>query len=292
MQGVSISIMPKNTTLKEVRFFFKQKLRILIKNIWPDIVVLWLSFIVLMTGTLVIRDEGFSGFTVNRLIWILIFSLITTLINYYIKEKAKKKEQREIESRLDIQYDMAFRYSSLSIYNLFELFYDRPQTESYIGDLLFNISEIVRLILEANDIEVDTITANIMTVSSKSQSQKYLEILAIGPKRPGRRKRELLLSENNPSPGAPTAFINNTIVYISDITAQEYKGIFDNREYKSFVSIPISENEDDGNRFAILNIDSPIVNQFESEAVFNEKIYPALKPSIALIKVLHKIRYI
>jgi hypothetical protein len=280
--------MPKNITAKDVVLFIKQSIRRTLKNIWPDLVMLWCSIALSMTGALVIRDGGFTGFTTFRIIAILIFSLAVSLINYFVKEKVKKKELREIDSKLDIQYDLAFRYSSMSIFTLFDFLNDRTQTKSCIEDLLFNVSEIGRIILEANLIDSNSITANLMTVTSNSQSQQYLEIIAFSPKRPGRKKIKLLLSEKDPLPGAPTSFINNTVVYISDVTSQENKVKFDNKEYKSFVSIPISENEDDGNRFAILNIDSPVVNQFESEAFFNEKIYPALKPIIALIKVLHK----
>lgn len=280
--------MPKTITTKDVVLFIKQSIKRTLKKLWPDFVLLWSSIAISMAAALVVRDGGFTGFTTFRIISIMIFSLLVSLINYYVSEKAKKKEIREIESKLDIQYDLAFRYSSMSIFTLFDFLNDRKQTKSCIEDLLFNISEIGRIILEANLIDSSSITANLMTVTSNSQSQQYLEIIALAPKRPGRKKIKLLLSEKDPLPGAPTSFFNNTVVYISDTTSQDNKGMFNNKEYKSFVSIPISENDDDGNRIAILNIDSPIVNQFESEAFFNEKIYPALKPIIALIKVLHK----
>ncbi len=160
---------------------------------------------------------------------------------------------------------------------------------AYIEDLLFNITEIVRLILEANQIEGNSITADLMTISSDHPPQRFLEIVAFGPKRPGRTNLKLEVSDKNPLPGAPTAFVNNVLIYVPNTVDKKHEGNFQNREYKSFVSIPISNNEADGDQFAVLNIDSPQENQFQSEDFFASKIYPALKPSIALLKVLHKI---
>lgn len=282
--------MVEKITSKDVRLLLIEKWRAIWRNLWSDVGLLWLSFLVAMTGSLVIRDGNFSGLlNRGRLIMIFGFSITAALINYGVKEKERKKVQQDIESNLDIQYDMAFRYSSLSNFKFQETINNPEQTLPYIESLLFNISEIVRIILEANNIKANTITANLMIETHQTRSQRFLKIFAFGPSRPGRKKIKLPLTDVNPLPGAQTAFTENRIEYIDDITNPIYNGIFNSKEYKSFVSVPISENEDDGIRFAILNIDSPVENQFGSKVTFNAKIYPALKPSIALIKVLHKI---
>lgn len=272
-----------------IQFLLKEKCKEIKKRFWTDIGLLWLSFLGSMTGAIVIRDGNFLNLNRDRLILIFGFSTFAALINYSSKEREKKKEQQAIESNLDIQYDLAFRYSSLSNYKIQDVLNDSTQILQFIEGLLFNVSEIVRIILEANNIKGTAITANLMISTQKDNSQRFLEIIAFGPSRPGRKKIKLTLSDKDTLPGAATAFIKNKVEYIDDITNPIYKDVFNSKEYKSFVSIPISENEDDGDRFAVLNIDSPTVNQFGSKVTFDAKIYPALKPSIALIKVLHKI---
>lgn len=281
--------MAKKITSKDIPLYIKERFNAIRKKFWSDIGLLFLSFFVTLTGAFIIKDGNFSGLTTIRLILIFFVSILAALINYEIKEREKKKQLQEIESKLDIQYDMAFRYSSLSIFNLHKTISKAPQIKPYIEHLLFNVMEIVRLILEANLIEGNTFTANLMIESPAKDSQRYLEIIAFGCERPGRKMIKLVLNSNKPLPGAPTAFIKNITVYIANTADQVYNGIFDSKEYLSFVSIPISENEDDGNWFAVLNIDSPIKDQFVSDTFFAEKIYPALKPSIALIKLIHKI---
>lgn len=98
------------------------------------------------------------------------------------------------------------------------------------------------------------------------------------------------LGENKPVPGAPKALSQNALAYIDD-TAKYPVGYL-NPEYRCFFSMPMSENESDGgNNFAVLNINSPIVNQFDSKESISEKITPALRPFTTCIKVLHKLWY-
>ena len=282
--------MAKKLSYADVKQFIKDEIKLIRRNFWTDIGLLWLSFLVTMCAAVVNRDGNFSALLeLPRLILIFLFSIGAALINFHQKTKEKKKEQKNIESELDIQYDMAFRYSSLSCFNLNDALTNNSNTMAYIEDLLFNITEIVRLILEANQIEGNSITADLMTISSDHPPQRFLEIVAFGPKRPGRTNLKLEVTDKNPLPGAPTAFVNNVLIYVPNTVDKKHEGNFQNREYKSFVSIPISNNEADGDQFAVLNIDSPQENQFQSEDFFASKIYPALKPSIALLKVLHKI---
>lgn len=260
--------------------------------------------------------------TIAGLNWIRIgiitgLSLGIATLNYVIESNKKKKEKNEeieriktefekVRTELDAQYDYAFKFANYCIFNLHDVIgKEKPDTISYIETLLTNMAQVSIFILDANKIENNSlITASLMVkrpVDEIDLLKCKLEIAAFGPKgRPGRRMRKLPFYRNqedkendNPLPGAPTAFCKKETVYIEDTTNSVYGGLFESKEYKSFLSIPITENETDGGDvFAVINIDSPYINQFQDLEFFSQKISPALRPFIALIKVLHKINQI
>lgn len=267
-------------------------------------------------------DPVSKGVIVVGLNWMrigIIFGLSFLIAsgNYFSETSKKKREKNEeiekirtefekVRTELDVQYDYAFKFANYCIFNLTEIIgKEKPDVISYIEPLLTNIAQISIFILDANKIKNNSlITACLMVkrpIEEKNLIKSHLEIIAFGPRgRPGRRMRKLQFYRNqeemekdNPLPGAPTAFCRRETVYIEDTTNALYGGIFESKEYKSFISIPITENEtDSGDVFAVINIDSPYTNQFQDLEFFSQKISPALRPFIALIKVLHKINQI
>jgi len=116
-----------------------------------------------------------------------------------------------------------------------------------------------------------------------------LKLTYFGLDLPNRALIDVPLDPNDIWPGGPEAYYSKEITYVDDTKSRKYRRFFHNPAYDSFISLPILRNEIDGEIVAIINIDSDIKNQFVSKKFISEKIFPALIPTIALIKVLHKV---
>ena len=241
---------------------------------------------------LYLRTSDFSLFSFWNVSGIVAIAGIITLLQYLVRSA----EKRKVKMELDQQYKTAFSLSSQSIYDLhahIKKATNNGAIPQYISELRLNLSETVKAILEANLIQNNTITANLMIEHpSVAGSQRYLEIVAFGPKRPHREKKNIPLTdklETTTKPGAPVSFLSGKTIYTDDTTKPEYVGLFNTDEYKSFFSIAIRDSDTNtGKVFAVLNVDSDRVGHFTDIDFINSKIYPALTPGIALIKLLRK----
>jgi len=290
-----------------------------IKEFVSEVWLIWIALVVAIPTSLIIRDANFSSFLVydkagkylglnqDRVLLVLGLAFLAAIIDFTKKQRAKKietlkiiKEIQEARKELDTQYDLAFGYSSLSVYNLHSAANKGVQpTLRYVEKILDNITEVARLILEANEIQNGKmLTANLMVKRPNTEPdllQCNLKIYAFGPERPDHHTLEIPFYKNaeekekgNPLPGAPMAFCKERVQYIADTNDPIYDGAFPSDAYNCFVSIPIRENDSDGDIFAVVNIDSINTNQFVDKDFFVNKIFPALKPILSLIKILHK----
>lgn len=304
-----------NLTVLDVLKWCWDRIKEFVSEVW----FIWIALVVTIPTSLIIRDGNFSSFLVydsagkylglnqDRVLLVLGLAFLAAAFDFIKKQRAKKiqaqkmfLEIREARKELDSQYDYAFSYSSLSVFNLHAVANKGLQpTLRYVEKILDNITEVTRLILEANEIENGKmLTASLMVKQPKNELDLLkctLKTYAFGPERPDRHALDLPffnskedLDNANPLPGAPTAFCKERVEYIDNTKDEKYASAFPNAAYNSFISIPITENESDGAFFAVLNIDSININQFVDKGFFSVKIYPALKPIIALIKILHK----
>jgi hypothetical protein len=256
----------------------------------------FILFVAAALFTTFLREGNLSGLSWEKWLAIGGYSTFASMITGWAKSAEKKKPQNE----LDTQYKMAFYYASKSIFDYYRLSLIPPLSSTeYLQEILSNIADSVTAILEANSI-VDNhlITATVMLERpAENGTPRVLEMVAFGPpNRLNRRRIRLPLTDQyDPErtlPGAPTAFLTNIIVYIEDITDPKFANVpfFKNRPYRSVFSVPITDNEDgeEERPFAVLNVDSPNVNHFVDREFIKDKIYPALRPQIALMKLLRK----
>jgi hypothetical protein len=273
------------------------------KHLWGKVrpfllgyVVPFVLFVAAALFTTFLREGNFSGLTWAKWLAIVVYSTIASVITGWAKSAEKKKSQNE----LDTQYKMAFFYASKSIFDYHKLAFIPPLSPSgYLQEILSNIADSVTAILEANSIiDNHLITASVMVeCTTANGASKILDMVSFGPpNRLNRRHIKLPLTDKyDPEktlPGAPAAFLTNVIVYIEDINDQKYANIsqFKGRPYSSLFSVPITDSEDGENEkpFAVLNVDSPNINHFVDLEFIKDKIYPALCPQIALMKLLRK----
>jgi len=226
---------------------------------------------------------------------------------------AKHLEAKQSEYELDAQYLGTFANTSKSVFDFYRLLVEPKLTnEDYLIELLNYINDNVKAILDANAvIDNDLMTTTLMIEDYIGQeNSKVLKLIAFAPnhhlnrikgKFPvGNEYKSSKTEKYEPGdtlPGAPTTYWVNLIDYVENIASPKYEKVeyFKDRPYKSFFSVPITENEDGGKQdkvFAVLNVDSPKENHFVSYDFIVDKIYPALRPQIALIKLMHKKRII
>jgi hypothetical protein len=250
-----------------------------IKEGFRNYIFYYLSYLISNIGSGLVRATDFS--TLNGWQWLGIAGIPIPLT--YLAIQNKKSERKRIRTELDFQYEVAFKFAGKAVYDLQNVIIaDHLDNHEYLKQLLQYLTYTVESILKENDIESDSLSANIMVPEGEG-----LKILVFGLDLPNRKI--IFLPCNNGLPGAPEAYKTKKITYVKDTSQRIHGGLFENPEYKSFFSIPITENDNDGNVFAVINIDSHIKNQFKSYKFISDKIYPALSPIISLMKILYKI---
>ncbi|MCX6054365.1 MAG: hypothetical protein NTZ74_05505 [Chloroflexi bacterium] len=282
-----------------IRFIIKSR-RIIVDYIVPGVLVFVAT----------ILSSVFSDVKIFKLKWYIWLAIIAgSALAGYLSGLAKHLESRASEHELDAQYKGTFDNTSKSVFDYYKFSLTAPTSPTaYVEEVLNYINDNVQAILAANAVtDNDLMTTTLLIeIPSVNKKQKTLKLFSFAPTHRLHRITDDISfdDEYKPSkteiyetgttlPGAPTAFLAKVMDYIEDINLPKYNNVeyFKNLKFNSFFSIPITENEDGGMKdkvFAVLNVDSPKANHFISYDFIDEKIYPALRPQIALIKLLNK----
>lgn len=231
---------------------------------------------------LILKNEGLHNLHLLQILGMILFPIPLTYLYYQAK-----KDKKPTEDKLDFPYELTFKFSGNSIYDIAEVISKEMPVNHYLEKLLSNITFSIRGILEENHIATEMICANIILPENDE-----LVIKAFGPTNANRKYIKIPINKVNPVPGAPDAYVNNDFRYIPDTKSKKYRKNFSSNEYRSFFSIPITENEADGPVIAVINVDSCKQNQFVSLKFISESIFPALNPFLELIKILRKLNKI
>lgn len=228
-----------------------------------------------------------SGHSFTAANWIVVSTspLIIIIINYIRNILSNNSSERKVRQ------NKVVLTSINSIINLFSG-YDFASAEhkkDYYEKVLIFIQRIMKDVLRQEGVEDGTICANLMEVDEVNSK---LVIRYMGAPTDGHGKYNLCLDLNheNPAIGAPSVFFTKDMMYIDNTELEEYKTFLKKEStanVKSFISIPIFEDEDEEKIYAILNIDSDKVEQFVSIDFIKKILYPEIKVFTSLVKLGH-----
>ncbi|MGB4596247.1 MAG: hypothetical protein WBI14_10145 [Anaerolineaceae bacterium] len=225
-------------------------------------------------------------FDLPWMLWIkILIFMVGCFVIVILQNRIQEQELVGVRAELDFQYEVTFNLSAQAIYDMSEVVVNAKTLDySYLKQLLLYFEKSVIGILEANSMQVGRIGVNLML-----PKEDTLVLYLFGLDLPFRKHVQLPCDCNNPLPGAPEAKTSRKIQYVQDTTNKQIKVYFQNKAYKSFLSIPIFKNEieEEGEVIAVLNIDSTMKKQFGSMKFVMMKVYPALKPLLTTIQVLH-----
>lgn len=200
-------------------------------------------------------------------------SIVLVVITYFRDNYRDKKKNNLIVSD-KIIYDCI----GGGIQELYELKdKDGKEKGHYITETLNYIEKVTFAILRAHNKDVGQLCVNIMeNIDGKLKLTKF------ATKFQDRTKPAIELDLSKPGPGAPFAWVNNQVIYVADISLPQYKPFFDGDfKFKSFISLPL---EIDGTVIAIVNIDSNLLNQFESNEFISKFLIPKINPFLLLLR--------
>ena len=263
------------------------------KNVWKWIVnsfykeiLVYISFLLTEVFTYIITVNNKFSY-----LWIVPIGLFIPVGQTFINGKLQQKERERIRSELDFQYKIAFSLSAKAIYEFgINLQVDEKKTHAYLILLVNYINSTVKSVLIENGLlsieEEGSISTNIMVPTTKG-----LLLIAFDLLLPGRKYKVLPIDENDPMPGAPSAYVKRELQYVKDTQHKSVKQYFESPKYRSFFSIPILLNDldDDCPVIAVINIDNVSRDKFKSIKFIEEKILPAVNPLITIVQLLYNI---
>lgn len=266
----------QNTTIGKVLSILKKKVSDwIVLNRYKYFVI----FIPVLLGTTVV-----SNLQIHWALELLIIAVGCAIV-LILDDIVEKKKSFEISLKLDLQYAIAFDLASKATHNLADIVQAGVKNISYNRDILTYISRSVALILSESSAEVGQISTNVMLPINN-----YLTIVLFDTNWAHRSYLRLFIpSSKKKLFGARKAYKKGQIAYVPDTSRLIYGNQFNGKPYRSFISIPVFENEDDtGQVIAIINIDSSIENQFVNISAFKSKILRAITPLITVVRVLTK----
>lgn len=204
--------------------------------------------------------------------WASVFgSIMLVFISYFEDNSRDRKKNKTIESD-KIIYDCI----GGAIQELHEIIIHKPKDgKHYIDEILVAIEKVIITIFKGLGRPCGDLCVNLMV-----KEGNYLVLTKFATKLQDRDKPKILLDENNPLPGAPAAWALKKTIYINNIHSEEYKPFFQGAfKFKSFISIPVL---DDGKVFCIINVDSSMEDQFDSEEFISKKIMTKINPLLLL----------
>jgi hypothetical protein len=233
-----------------------------------------------------LSTQSLNFYEMNIPFWVrlLIVLLISILLSYFQKKDEERKET-SIRTELDFQYKVIFNLLAKAIDDMSGVLLDKKINDRYyLSQLLIYIQKGVEGILIENNIQVGSLTVNLMQLKDNMLITNGYSV-----ELPGRNHKDLEYDATNPNPGAPMAVYERGIIYIKDNKKKRIRKYFIGKPYRSFFSIPIFENQNEktGRVIAVLNVDSSKKNQFVSIKFISEKIFPAINPFLTILQVLY-----
>lgn len=225
------------------------------------------------------NDVSFTSFHV----WIFLIVPFLLVVFTYIRENIiTYKRERKIKQKKVI-------YTSITSIIKFLLQQDFKKEKDikrrYVEKVLVLIQRIMQVILHDQGIPVGTICANLMLYHNPDKL--VLEYCGVSTDGHGSEGFTLNINRDKPDIGAPEAFVTNSIRYIDNTTLDEYKNFFsdeENSDVKSFISIPLRDNSK--SVYAVLNIDSDVIEQFINVDFIEKQVLPEIKVFVYLIKII------
>jgi len=155
----------------------------------------------------------------------------------------------------------------------------------YRIQLLTRIAKAIEIIIREAGVEVGQIGANYMIVDKDSMTLIWDTDT---PSYAYRENKSLPINQNFPLPGAPSAYITATPVYINNTLSPEMRQYFDKyNDYRSRISYPIIDESNIV--YAVVNIDSTVSDQFISREFVGDYITPIIQPFMDLFYLKRKI---
>ncbi|MCI0915946.1 GAF domain-containing protein [Pseudomonas stutzeri] len=153
-----------------------------------------------------------------------------------------------------------------------------------IESALRQIETIVEVSLGKSRREGHEISANCMIYRTQRKVGPSLTLTHWGTRLAGREPITIKLGNN--LPGAPRAIEENKTHYIRDTQSKEFHEFFENKSYKSIISIPLTAGQ---KNIGVINIDSTEANAFGNISSFNKDTHPLIQPQLDTIKKLIQI---
>jgi len=208
-------------------------------------------------------------------------SLAALIAADYIKDAVKNHKTKKAFNPLQ----RASRETGATVTTLLEHgVFDRKAAPPAIESALRQIETIVEVSLGKSRREGHEISANCMVHRTQRRVGPSLTLTHWGTRLAGREPITIRLE--NDLPGAPKAIQENKIHYIKDTQAKDIAHLFENKSYKSIISIPLTTG---AKKIGVVNIDSVETDAFGRLDNFNKEIQPLIQPQLDTIKKLLQI---
>jgi hypothetical protein len=214
--------------------------------------------------------------------WGIIFCapIPLTALSFWSTQRGKRKAEKQL-----IDHKVIFELTSVAIDQCRDLLFSLDGSSlNYKKEILQYIQKIMILIIKEHNLPDGDISTNYMLKMGNS-----LRLVEFDLKTKNRKKIDVAIYDdlNKPLPGAPKAIVTGEIVYMENKHKAKYLGFFKDKPYGSFFSCPICDQN--GEYFAVINIDSTKINQFKSLGFIKEKIIPTITPMISLLQMEYNI---
>lgn len=252
---------------------------------WKDRFVFALNFIFGFGGSwlsiyLAVRLTVAPNSNLNFSQWssITIGAFLLVALNYLREHVNTWRTDKELQAEKTIYAIIGGAIEELNEFKC------NPSNENpkYVYEILKYVEHAVFVVLKTYSITPNSLSANLMLVEN---DPLCLSLKFFGTKLAGRKRIKIPINLEDPLPGAPEAFVLNKMIYIDNTQNEKYKPYFDpTKDYRSIISIPIMDSATE-KVYAVINIDSPEPNQFESKEFIEKKILPKIHTLILLFSL-------